>query len=137
MTDTLYILIRLVVIWAYTFINTQIGHLDICNSLHVKFPSIKRCDYLLPSLIGRVWGGRRVQDGEHRYTCGRFMIFSEGFILEDTRPLSVVCLSLMPYDVELFFICLSAIHLSSFVLSKSSAHLGSLFMFLLLIHRIF
>ena len=51
MTDTFYILIRLVVMWAYTFINTQTGHLDICNSLHVKFPSIKRCDYLLPSLI--------------------------------------------------------------------------------------
>ena len=46
MTDTFYILIRLVVMWAYTFINTQTGHLDICNSLHVKFPSIKRCDYL-------------------------------------------------------------------------------------------
>ena len=22
---------------------------------------------------GRVWGGRMVQDGEHRYTCGRFI----------------------------------------------------------------
>ena len=22
---------------------------------------------------GRVWGGRRVQDGEHRYTCGGFI----------------------------------------------------------------
>ena len=23
---------------------------------------------------GIVWGGRRVQDGEHVYTCGRFML---------------------------------------------------------------
>ena len=23
---------------------------------------------------GMVWGGRRVQDGEHVYTCGRFML---------------------------------------------------------------
>ena len=23
---------------------------------------------------GMVWGGRRVQDGEHRYTCGRFIL---------------------------------------------------------------
>ena len=22
---------------------------------------------------GRVWGGRRVQDGEHMYTCGGFI----------------------------------------------------------------
>jgi len=22
---------------------------------------------------GRVWGGRRVQDGDHRYTCGGFI----------------------------------------------------------------
>ena len=23
---------------------------------------------------GMVWGGRRVQDGEHMYTCGRFVL---------------------------------------------------------------
>ena len=23
---------------------------------------------------GMVWGGRRVQDGEHMYTCGRFIL---------------------------------------------------------------
>jgi len=23
---------------------------------------------------GRVWGGRRVQDGEHGYTCGGFIL---------------------------------------------------------------
>ena len=25
-------------------------------------------------LIGMVWGGRRVQDGEHMYTCGGFIL---------------------------------------------------------------
>ena len=23
---------------------------------------------------GMVWGGRRIQDGEHMYTCGRFIL---------------------------------------------------------------
>ena len=27
----------------------------------------------LKTLLMKVWGGRRVQDGEHMYTCGRFI----------------------------------------------------------------
>ena len=28
----------------------------------------------LGRLIGMVWGGKRIQDVEHMYTCGRFML---------------------------------------------------------------
>jgi len=29
---------------------------------------------VLPYIKGMVWGGRRVQDEEHMYTCGRFIL---------------------------------------------------------------